>query len=222
MKTVRLVGIDSDLPMLMYPYDEVLDPVKLEQLPQDMLLSDHLGGFDINHRNPLLDILQQRAQALQLVYNVELSFIPSESMVTHYCRLNLKPSLDTMYQVFYMPYENYQYHPDIKHTNFLCSFNGSEHISRQLLLANIHKLGWLDTNYVSKNFTFTVDTLDGHITNLVGDENSFYRKFFIDHYSDQFFASINNFGNSGAKWLESNNRFKHNRSIVELENKLTS
>jgi hypothetical protein len=222
MKTVRLIGIDSDLPMLMYPYEEITDPAKLEQIPQHILLSDHLGGFDKNYRNPLLDILQERAEVLDYTYNVDVSFLPNESMLAHYNRLNLIPGIEPMYRVLYKPYENHRQHIAINHTNFLCSFNGSQHISRQLLLANIYKRGWVNLDYVSKNFAFTEDALDGNIDNLTGDRASFYKKFFIGDTSSTFFAAVNNFGSSGPRWLESNDRFNHARSLLELESKLTS
>jgi hypothetical protein len=54
--------------------------------------------------------------------------------------------------------------------------------------------------------------LDGHIQDYVGNNNSFYRKFFISDDNEDFFQSINSFGHV---------RFNHDKNIYNLENRLT-
>jgi hypothetical protein len=107
---------------------------------------------------------------------------------------------------------DYQQHPAIEYKNFLCSFNGARHVSRKLLVAIINQFGYFNTNYCSKNFTFSVDKLDGHISDYVADQDFLYRKFFISTDSSIFFNTVNSFGHV---------RYNHKQNIYNLENKLT-
>jgi hypothetical protein len=106
----------------------------------------------------------------------------------------------------------YNTHPEIDFKNFVCSFNGSAHVSRKLLTAILQRFGYYNTEYCSKNFTFSVGMLDGHIADYVSDQNNFYRKFFIDNNSDVFFNTINSFGHV---------QYNHEKNIYNLESKLT-
>ena len=76
----------------------------------------------------------------------------------------------------------------------------------------LEKFGYYDPAYCSKNFSYTTDTIDGHIEDYVLDQISLYRKFFISADSEDFFQTINSFGHV---------RFEHNKNIYNLEHKLT-
>jgi hypothetical protein len=114
--------------------------------------------------------------------------------------------------VLWKPFENYNIHPNINFKNFICSFNGSPHTSRKLLAAILHKFGYFDPEYCSKNFSYSINKLDGHLTDYVANHDQFYRKFFIADNSDTFFDTIYSFGHI---------RFDHANNIYNLENKLT-
>jgi len=70
-------------------------------------------------------------------------------------------------------------HQNINYQNFICSFNGAYHMSREFLVLALHKFGWYNPDYCSKNFTIDPVALDGHITRFVGDNDRFYNKFLI-------------------------------------------
>jgi hypothetical protein len=106
----------------------------------------------------------------------------------------------------------YHVHPSLTFKNFVCSFNGSAHVSRKLLTSILHKFGWFNKKYCSKNFIYSINILDGHICDHVGEHSNFYRKFFIADDSDAFFNTVNSFGHV---------RFSHAQNIYNLENKLT-
>jgi hypothetical protein len=108
-------------------------------------------------------------------------------------------------------FKDYRVHPAHTFKNFICSFNGTDHVGRKLLVAAINKFGYFNPEYVSKNFTMSVDTVSGHLSDYV-DNMQFYSKFFIGEDSQEFFNSTNSFG------LE---RFKHEANIYNLESKLT-
>jgi hypothetical protein len=106
----------------------------------------------------------------------------------------------------------YNIHPEVDFKNFLCSFNGSPHVSRKLLVSILQKFGYFDPEYCSKNFSHTSNILDGHISDYVANHDQFYRKFFIADNSNTFFDTIYSFGHI---------RFDHANNIYNLENKLT-
>jgi hypothetical protein len=85
-------------------------------------------------------------------------------------------------------------------------------VSRKLLTSILHKFGWFNKKYCSKNFIYSINILDGHICDHVGDLDNFYRKFFISESSKDFFQTISSFGHV---------RYNHANNIYNLENKLT-
>ena len=169
-------------------------------------ISDHAGGFDINLRNSELDLLASTVQTGTVI----TEYLLDKNVLTNYKSLNFKFDIDTKTKI--LDITNYSEHPALDYKNFVCSFNGSDHVSRKLLVAILEKFGYFTTEYCSKNFVFTKDKLDGHITDYVGDQDNFYRKFFIADNSDVFFNKINSFGHV---------RFNHKKNIYNLEHKLT-
>jgi hypothetical protein len=79
-------------------------------------------------------------------------------------------------------------------------------------VAILKRFDYFNHNYCSKNFVFTRESLDGHITDYVQDQDNFYNKFFIANNSDTFFSTIYSFGHV---------RFDHANNIYNLEHKLT-
>lgn len=191
------------------------DPYDLpDTLPNSIVLEDHLGGFDHNFYNHVLAEINKYAQAHNQTITIYLSQILEPGIKSLYENLQIKfvMSASTM-QAVWDQLKQYQQHPELDYKNFVCSFNGSDHVSRQLLVAILHRFGYFDKKFCSKNFVFTVDRLDGHITSAVQDRDSFYRKFFMaDHDTAEFFSTMYSFG------LE---RYNHAHNIYNLENKIT-
>ena len=175
----------------------------------DVYIYDHLNGFDTAYNNDILDLILSFASKQHQRITVHTSYIFDDHVLSNYNNLDFKCRMFKMLHSFH----DYRQHPELDFQNFICSFNGSEHVSRKLLVAILKKFGFYNPEYVSKNFVFIKDKLDGHITDYVGSRNNFYKKFFIDNDSDEFFNTINSFGHV---------RFDHANNVKNLESKLTN
>jgi hypothetical protein len=163
-------------------------------------LRDHGGGFDESLRNAYLDLMSK-----------------DDSVLTEYILRETPYKLNFIFDIDFKKklfdgFIDYNCHPELTFEKFLCSFNGSPHVSRKLLVSILHRFGWFDTMTCSKNFSYDSSIIDGHVKDFVANE-SFYRKFFISNNSDEFFNTINSFG------LE---QYNHSKNIYNLENKLAS
>jgi len=184
-----------------YPYD-----VDLCTLPTLFQLHDHCNGFGPNGENQFLDKLNNYASQNNSRFTVIYHQI-LESAIK-----NLYTNIDFKFKEFNLDhFVQYNKHPDLKFKNFVCSFNGSPHVSRKCLTAILHKVGWFNLEYCSKNFQFTRDIIDGHLSDyLTADQQIFYSKFFLT--DEKFCQTKHTFGH---------NRYNHAQNIFTLENKLT-
>jgi len=184
-----------------YPYD-----VDLDTLPDVFALHDHVEGFDQSGENRFLrklnDYVLRKNRPLTVVYHQQLD---------EWVKI-LYPNLKFGFREFNLDhFKHYNTHPDINYKNFICSFNGSPHVSRKLLSAILHKFNWFDPAYSSKNFSFTQDEIDGHVGDYIDPEQQqFYNKFFL---SDESFCR--------TKYSFGHERYEHSNNIFTLENKLT-
>lgn len=168
-------------------------------------LNDHGSGFTEKLTNQHID-------SLPLVETtVQTEYIVSDKIRQAYPHVNFVFDYEYKKHLFEW-FDAYRMHPELTFKNFLCSFNGSQHVGRKLLTAALKKFNWFDPTYCSKNFPYSTVELDGHITDYVGDQNSFYRKFFISDDSETFFQSVSGFGHV---------RFSHWKNIYNLEDKVT-
>lgn len=191
---------------LIYEFYKYPDILELQGPLQHIVLGDHLLGFDKHGRNIYLDHLQNIAQNTITVYH---------DQVTPNLVRQQYPELDFKFKLFepiWKAFEDYNIHPEINYKNFVCSFNGTAHVSRKLLAAILNKFGWFDPDYSSKNFTCTVPEIEGHVYDYVGEDSRFYNKFFIDSENFDFFQNKYSFGHS---------RFIHSKNIYNLQNQLT-
>ena len=198
-----------DIVNIQDPYTEVFDSDQLKKLPSIVGLGDHLGGIDEHYRNPVLDKLKKS----NTVKTVLLCCYPDHQLQKSYASLDLRYARDEQDRLLFSKFLQYQIHPELKYKTFLCSFNGSPHVSRKLLTAILHKFGWYNDQTVSKNFKFTVDVLDGHIAEYVPDETALYRKFFIGPNSEEFFNIQNSFGHD---------KYRHEANIYNVDSAIAS
>lgn len=183
-----------------------------------LILHDHLNGFNPLLENPVLEYVNSVANKKNLISgsirktNVCTDYIFDERVKKNYPNLNFSFlfSSKSSSRIFYM-FKDYNTHPKVEFKNFLCSFNGSAHISRQLLTAILYKLKMFNPEYCSKNFTNTLSDIDGLLSKYTQNPR-FYRKFFMSDKLEDFFSTVYTFGY---------NRFEHSRNIKHLENKLT-
>tara|TARA_R110000822_G_scaffold29438_1_gene86575 strand:+ start:798 stop:1769 length:972 start_codon:yes stop_codon:yes gene_type:complete len=193
------------------PYEEILSLTNQSKIPDRISISDHLTGFSENGYNDIFNILNTLAEQQNSKITVTYHNIFDENIKTLYPNLVLEFSADAQDYLNLGHFKEYPGHPTVQYKNFLCSFNGSNHVSRQLLTACLSKMGMFNPNYSSKNFTNTTDEIDGLISGHTNDER-FYRKFFISDNSEEFFQTVYSFGYE---------RYKHNENAVKLENKIT-
>jgi hypothetical protein len=185
-----------------------------ENLPREFTTGDHLGGFDLDGTNHYFDQLEAYASRVGQPFVLHSGQIFDDVVRRRYPHIDFRFSLDIFETS--APWNNftdYTQHPDKNIQAFLSSFNGSAHVSRKLLVAALHRRGWFDSAYVSKNFAFTVDELDGHIADYVTTRTGLYRKMFIGANSQEFFESTNSFEYSASE---------HERNIRALENRLAN
>ena len=194
-----------------YPYTEIL--VGDLNLTVDQIeLMDHLSGFDSNFNNNVLEKLNNTAQLQKKNIPIIYHNILDKKVIDKYQGLEFKFDPVLQNKLNLSVFRDYSQHPKVNIENFICSFNGSDHVSRKLLTAILYKFKYFNSDYCSKNFVYSINELDGHISNYVDDDDRYYRKFFISADSEDFFQTVNSFGHV---------RYDHTNNIYNLETKLT-
>jgi hypothetical protein len=175
-------------------------------LPDTFILQDHHNGYDKNLRNVLFDKIKSRQ------HTIITHTVIDEQVKKNYPHLHFKFSADMQDKLNLGHFKNYKKHPRINYKNFICSFNGSVHVSRQLLSSILENQGLFNSDYSSKNFKASNDKILGHLNNLdlTEDEIELYDKFFKN--TDEFNDTVYSFGHV---------RFDHGNNIYNLESKLT-
>lgn len=165
---------------------EIFTPPYHDQRLKDILYrSDRifLCDFMNNQVDCILTKIQSIATHRKKIIHVHLPYLLINVLFEKPLE-SLYPDLlfhdNTLWQIYRLTecFQHYRQHPTIKFENFLVSFNGSPHISRKLLVAALHKRGWFDIDYSTKNFSYSSDELDGHIVDISSDNSRYYRKFF--------------------------------------------
>jgi len=144
------------------PYDFSSITDKLLQ-QNSLIVGDHIGGFDQFKNNTILNKLNQLAHDHSAKFNIFYVGILTDDIKKKYENLNILFSFDIQNNRCWELLKNYNTHPLKTYKNFVCSFNGSEHVSRKLLVSILEKFRWFNPDYCSKNFSYSTDILDGHI-----------------------------------------------------------
>jgi hypothetical protein len=180
------------------PYTELNDA----NLPDTFRLMDHLGGFDANYKNIHLSKIKGNK-------TISLQFNPPTKVRQNYPNLNFIFDVDLEDKSLLNSFQSYNIHPELDYKNFVCSFNGSDHVGRRFLTSVLNKFAYFNKNYCSKNFKHTGNEISDSISNNVSN-TEFYSKFF--DCTDEFNQQVYSFGHV---------RFDHSTNICNLENKLT-
>ena len=191
-----------------YPYTNVatLDITK------EVILIDHLNGFDLDKNNLILETLNNRARALGNICSVRYHNLIDEDVVKKYNNLSFVFDAKLQNSLNLSGLKTYKIHPEINFKNFVCSFNGSAHVSRRLLVSILQKFEYFNPEYCSKNFAYTSDILDGNVLDYTNNQHSVYRKFFISDNSEEFFQKTHSFGYVSLNY---------HKNIYDLEEKIT-
>jgi hypothetical protein len=78
-------------------------------------------------------------------------------------------------------------HPPVQIQNFLCSFNGSHEVSRQLFTSILQKMKLVNLKYFSKNFTTYIDQIDGNISVLSNNPKLHRTLILLNHDETDFY-----------------------------------
>lgn len=180
-----------------------------------LLLEDHIGGFDADLKNVLLEKANTQAREQNQIGQVVLDF-PVDDRIK-----SLYPNLEISHQhcdLIWSPFESYRIHPEVSFSNFICSFNRSGHVSRQLLLSALGRRGWFDSGYSSKNFVFDIESVQGHIKELVGDRDRLYNRLFTTESDKDFYSNIFEIGDIESVGGATHG---HKGNMLQLETQLT-
>lgn len=154
-------------------------------LPDEIDIIDHALGFDANGDNSLLTLLQQRAQDNDRCIKVNLVYPIPQHVRTKYHNLDVRFKFLYQRDHVWSTLHGATMMPEPRYTRFLCSFNGSLHVSRVLLTAILHKMQ-LWNQACTKGFVFTQDELDGHINGFCGSRARYFRKWFVGTNTGEF------------------------------------
>jgi hypothetical protein len=172
----------------------------------NILLTDHFEGFDSAYQNPILIDLNKNP------HTVYTEYLFDDRIKSVY--KNLKFQFD--YKVYYKENSLYSFSeieldpPNFD--NFVCSFNGTEHISRQFLTSALYNQGWFNTDYCTKNFITNKDTVDGNVSSYcTPEEEATYRNVIVTE-DDAFYKQKNDF---------EYNRYDHQNNLRILSKKIS-
>lgn len=196
--------------MIIGRYNDNLYRYTVYPITNSIEIFDHFGGFDKNLFNADLDRLITEKARPNNFNTIVTAYILSDAVKQRYPDITFKYDINLIGGDGWQDIAKYVTNTPVNFKNFICSFNGSTHISRRLLVSILHKQNWFNTEYSSKNFTYNQDNLIGHINDFVGSRDIFYNKFFLTE--DNFNHQVNNF---------SYDRFAHIDNIKNLESKLT-
>ena len=153
-----------------------------------VVLRDHCNGFDFQYNNEILSHLSQMYDNYSVMYH---QIMPPDVKL-NYSNLNIKFDLDNQEYLNLNKFSQYQAAVTNKtFNNFICSFLGSGHISRQFLSSILHKTKLWNNNTCTKNFVYSKDKLDGSVNQYVsGDSEKLYINFFRndDNFNEQIFS----------------------------------
>lgn len=185
-----------------------------QELPDEICLVDHLGGFDKHYHNPLLAHIDQYCHQRGRKIRIHYAEAITDSVQRLYPNLVFFRDWDAGNKKLFDSFVDYRCHPELEYRNFLCSFNGSPHVSRKLLVAALQRWRYFDPATCSKNFQYTADELDGHLGDYLDfEQHKVYKRFFIGADSQEFFNCIHSFGHV---------QYNHSQNIYGLENRLAS
>lgn len=174
---------------------------------EDIYIIDHLNGFSKTLDNDTLDLLVD----VKCPNPIYLQYVITPELKSRYNSININFSAELQNSINFTKHSTYNIHPELDYKNFICSFNGTPHVSRKLLVAILEKFKWFNAHYCSKNFSYDSAVIDGHLHDYLStDRDLIYNKFFYN--SETFNQAIHTFGHV---------RFEHDKNIYNLENKLT-
>jgi hypothetical protein len=192
---------------LLHPLDWVTFS-KVDPDVTSMMILDHMEGFTEQLDCRILSLINNQ---LDRKITVECEYLLTDNVKKKYPNLDIRFNLDLWKKEnFIDSFEKV----NVTRTfdNFLCSFNGHDHVGRRLLLALLHKRGWVNDQHVTKNFRFDQATIDGHVLDYTGDQERYYRKFFLCDQGNVYYKQLNSINYTSCKHKENLNCLKESLS----------
>ena len=150
----------------------------------EFILGDTLYGFEKDLSNIVLENLNTNARKKNKILTVKYNQILSETTKSYYSNLKIFFDLKSHEKLLgqFMDYKRKR--NDKEFQNFLCCFNGSNNVSRQFLVAILHKTKLWNDQYCTKLFEFDWQSLDGNLENYIDKNYQLINKFFLDYNSN--------------------------------------
>lgn len=122
------------------------DWVKIVLAPGHILYFDHIGGFNKDYHNELL-------KSLPSGITVYLEYLLPDHVKDQYPTLNFVFDAELMISNNHMTdIVTYPALSKEPRTHFICSFNGSYHFSRGLVVTELYRRKWFDARTCTKGF----------------------------------------------------------------------
>ena len=157
--------------------------VNLKNVNDSITVVDHLDGFSIEAKSPVLTAVHLQTNEHRTVH---CEYIPNTNIKNNYPKLEIKFDINT----WFCENNISRIEPDFKKpksiTKFLCSFNNASHTSRILLTSALNSYGYFDPDTCSKVFTYEADKLAGHLYDLTGPSAEWYEMFFVQNNIEEF------------------------------------
>ena len=199
--------------LILAPYQEIL--THTDCVEPTFMLGDHLNGFDKHGNNSVLSTLDLYGKENNKFYKVIYHQILPDYIKQLYSNLEICYSIKHQEDTNFVFLKAQRVHSKLDFKNFVCSFNGSNHVSRLLLTAIMHRYKLFNPEYSTKNFSCSTDDILNHVYALTGNQDRIYNKFFIDETSTTFLSSIYSVD------YRNEDRYKHYQHIKTLDPLLT-
>jgi hypothetical protein len=176
----------------------------------ELYIADWLNGFDQNLQSPILDKVVNFARS-QNISKIYTCYVFDERIRRQYADIQFFYKQQLLTGEHWDEFKKFNQHDPLTFQNFVCSFNGSDEIGRRLLVAILKRFNWFDPIFCTKNFSFSIDALDGHIDELSNCPD-FHRKFFVSDEINNFYQSINSI---------EYNKYDHLSNVRSLQSTIT-
>lgn len=172
-------------------FGSLIDNINLDS---QISFNDHLNGFTETYHNNLFDMLSDQLlkKFNNKIFDIKVDNLFDDRITNNYPNLNFVFDKDLNFINHLKLQNGHANHiSNGKFLNFISSFNGAPHVSRQLLLPIMYNMGFFNPNYSSKSFLLDENVIDGHIQHYCRDSERLYRKFFLN--LGEFSDVISNF-----------------------------
>lgn len=205
-------------------YHKIFEIKSFDSSMGRVYIKDNLGGFDKNLENPILRHINDHAQN---EIEVQIHYYATDELRSKYPNLAIigvagMMSLNSATSVV-QDFHNYNYKfSNSIPTNYLCSISGSYSIGRALMCCGLEKTKLLTNGFFSKPFTIDIDQIDQFIIDQCGEDERYYRKFFINDDGIDFYQKEHTIGDYVKASYLMTNRVNYTTVMEQLSSAISS